>query len=281
MRLDRTIRVAWRELRATLDSEWGSLRHAVNGSQEPLPLHSDNNEQQGASIMKVRALVTLGLWIASSAAVAQELPPPGGQQQVKLESVQEKASYGFGYQIGRTLRNQGLELTLQNLVQGLRDGLGGNQPPLQDQELFSAMQEHQRAMVTRLAMRNKEQGEAFLKANQEKEGVVTLESGLQYQVLEQGTGESPRASDRVKTHYHGTLIDGTVFDSSVEAGEPVSFGVNEVIPGWTEALQRMKVGDKWRIFLPADLGYGVQGAGADIGPNSVLIFDIQLLEIER
>jgi FKBP-type peptidyl-prolyl cis-trans isomerase FklB len=231
--------------------------------------------------MKVRALVTLGLWIASSAAVAQELPPPGGAERIKLESVQEKASYGFGFQIGRTLGRQGMELTFQNLVQGLRDGLAGNQPPIQDQELFSAMQEHQREMVTRLATRNKEQGEAFLQANQEKEGVVTLESGLQYQVLEQGDGPTPRASDRVRTHYHGTLIDGTVFDSSVEAGEPVSFGVNEVIPGWTEALQRMKVGDKWRIFVPSELGYGPQGAGADIGPNSVLIFDIELLAIEQ
>jgi FKBP-type peptidyl-prolyl cis-trans isomerase FklB len=110
--------------------------------------------------------------------------------------------------------------------------------------------------------------------------VVQLPSGLQYQVLKKGDGPSPKATDRVKTHYHGTLIDGTVFDSSVESGQPVSFGVNEVIPGWTEALQLMKVGDKWRLFIPADLAYGVQGVPPDIGPNSVLIFEIELLGIE-
>jgi hypothetical protein len=137
------------------------------------------------------------------------------------------------------------------------------------------------SVLTRLAMKNKADGEAFLKANREKEGVVTLESGLQYQVLQQGNGPSPRPTDRVRTHYHGTLIDGSVFDSSVEQGEPVTFGVTEVIAGWTEALQRMKVGDKWRIFLPSELAYGGQGAGAEIGPNSALIFEIELLGIEE
>jgi FKBP-type peptidyl-prolyl cis-trans isomerase FklB len=227
--------------------------------------------------MKICNWIVLGVLVSGSLLQAQELPRPGAG--AKLDTVQDKASYGFGYQIGRTLKGQGLDLSLQTLIRGLQDGLAGEKPALPDQELFGAMQEFQRSMLTRLAMKNKQEGEAFLKANREKEGVVALESGLQYQVLQRGDGPSPRASDRVRTHYHGTLIDGSVFDSSLD-GQPVEFGVNEVIPGWTEALQRMKVGDKWRLFIPSELAYGVQGAGADIGPNSVLIFEIELLGIE-
>jgi FKBP-type peptidyl-prolyl cis-trans isomerase FklB len=213
---------------------------------------------------------------------AQELPAQGGQQEPapKLETVQDKASYGFGYQIGRQFRGQGMTVSVQTLLRGLQDGLGGRKSALADNDLFAAMAEHQRTGMTQLAKRNKEEGEAFLKANLEKKGVVGLESGLQYAVIQQGKGPTPKPTDRVRTHYHGTLIDGTVFDSSVEAGQPATFGVSEVIPGWTEALVRMKVGDKWRLFIPSEMAYGVQGAPPDIGPNSVLIFDIELLSIE-
>lgn len=228
--------------------------------------------------MKVRILLAVVILASPGSVLAQELPAPSGP---KMETVQDKASYGFGFQIGRQIKGQGLDLTLQMLVRGIQDGIAGQKPALPDQELFAAMQDYQRSVLTRLAMKNKADGEAFLKANREKEGVVTLESGLQYQVLKQGNGPSPRPTDRVRTHYHGTLIDGSVFDSSVEQGEPVTFGVTEVIAGWTEALQRMKVGDKWRIFLPSELAYGGQGAGAEIGPNSALIFEIELLGIEE
>ena len=127
---------------------------------------------------------------------------------------------------------------------------------------------------------NKEEGELFLAENKEKENVIALESGLQYEVLTEGDGAIPTASDSVKCHYHGTLIDGTVFDSSVERGQPATFGVTQVIKGWVEALQLMPVGSKWRLFVPSYLAYGEQGAGNDIEPNSTLIFEVELLGIE-
>ena len=128
---------------------------------------------------------------------------------------------------------------------------------------------------------NKKAGEEFLSINKGRAGVVTLPSGLQYQVLQQGNGEKPKATDKVKCHYHGTLINGTVFDSSVERGTPAVFGVNQVIPGWVEALQLMPVGSKWRLFIPSNLAYGENGAGEMIEPNSTLIFDVELLDIVK
>ncbi len=129
--------------------------------------------------------------------------------------------------------------------------------------------------------KNLKEGEAFLAANAKKEAVTTLPSGLQYKVLKSGKGKSPKATDTVKVHYHGTLLDGTVFDSSVERGEPATFPVNGVIPGWVEALQIMKEGDKWQLTIPPKLAYGERGAGGKIGPNSVLVFDVELLSIEK
>jgi FKBP-type peptidyl-prolyl cis-trans isomerase len=126
---------------------------------------------------------------------------------------------------------------------------------------------------------NLETGNAFLEENKSREGVNTTASGLQYEVISEGDGPKPSADDRVRVHYHGTLIDGTVFDSSVERGEPAVFGVGQVIPGWTEALQLMPVGSKWKIYVPSNLAYGERGAGADIGPNTTLIFEVELLEI--
>jgi FKBP-type peptidyl-prolyl cis-trans isomerase len=128
--------------------------------------------------------------------------------------------------------------------------------------------------------KNLKEGDDFLTANGKKEGVKTLPSGLQYKVIKSGTGRSPKATDTVKVHYNGTLTDGTVFDSSVQRGEPATFPVNQVIPGWTEALQLMKEGDKWQLYIPSKLAYGEQGAGGKIGPNSALIFDVELLSIE-
>lgn len=136
-------------------------------------------------------------------------------------------------------------------------------------------------MKTEKAAKNKAEGEKFLADNKAKAGIVTLPSGLQYQVIKEGTGAKPTINDKVKTHYHGMLIDGTVFDSSVDRGEPISFPVSGVIKGWTEALQLMPVGSKWRLFIPADLAYGDRQAGAKIGPGSTLIFDVELLDIEQ
>ena len=127
--------------------------------------------------------------------------------------------------------------------------------------------------------KNKTEGEEFLAKNKEKEGVKTTDSGLQYEIIKEGTGPKPKETDKVKVDYTGTLIDGTVFDSSVQRGQPATFGVNQVIPGWTEALEMMPVGSKWKIYIPSDLGYGERGAGKDIGPNSTLIFEVELLDI--
>ncbi|GIW95844.1 MAG: peptidyl-prolyl cis-trans isomerase [Pirellulaceae bacterium] len=212
--------------------------------------------------------------------VRADEPAQAEKQSENLPTVQDKASYGIGYQIGRQLRGNGMLVTIPAFLRGLQDALAGKPTALPQRDMIEAIGTHQRDSLTRLAHENKEKGDAFLKANAQKPGVVQLPSGLQYQVLKQGDGPRPKLTDRVKTHYHGTLIDGTVFDSSVEAGEPVTFAVNEVIPGWTEALQLMRVGDKWRLFIPPNLAYGVQGAPPDIAPNSVLIFEVELLGIE-
>jgi FKBP-type peptidyl-prolyl cis-trans isomerase FklB len=147
--------------------------------------------------------------------------------------------------------------------------------------LQQEMQSRQSAGKGAMAEANKQEGEAFLAQNKNREGVTTLPSGLQYMVLQEGHGASPGPTDKVTTHYHGTLIDGTVFDSSYERGQPATFPVNGVISGWTEALQRMQEGAKWRLFLPANLAYGAQGAGEDIGPNATLIFDVELISVNK
>ena len=214
----------------------------------------------------------------------------------KPNTTQERASYGIGLNIGRNLKQQGLDLDLVLLVRGLRDALQGNKSALSDEELneaFTAIQKELRRKQAeeRIASdvklkassdKNKKEGAAFLAVNGKKKGVQTTKTGLQYLVLKSGKGPMPKKSDTVKTHYHGTLIDGTVFDSSVERKQPASFGVGQVIAGWTEALQLMRVGDKWRLFVPSDLAYGLSPRpGGKIGPNAVLVFEVELLEIAK
>jgi FKBP-type peptidyl-prolyl cis-trans isomerase FklB len=196
-------------------------------------------------------------------------------------------SYGIGMNIGRSMRSDGMQLDVESLVQGLRDGLQGAQSKYPEDQIRAALETLQRDMQSKqqqqeqtMADANKREGEAFLANNKTREGVKTLPSGLQYEVLKQGTGPSPKATDTVQVHYHGTLVDGRVFDSSVKRGQPAEFPVNGVIPGWTEALQLMKVGDKWKIYLPSDLAYGPRGAGRVIGPNAVLVFEVELLSVK-
>jgi FKBP-type peptidyl-prolyl cis-trans isomerase FklB len=166
-------------------------------------------------------------------------------------------------------------------LSGIQDALKAAEPKIATGEMDAAVREFSIQSKTELAEMNKKGGEKFLAENGKKEGIVTLKSGLQYKVLAKGKegGASPKADDQVTTHYHGTLIDGSVFDSSVDRGEPATFGVGMVIAGWTEALQLMKAGDKWQLFLPADLAYGVRGAGGSIGPNAALIFEVELIKI--
>ncbi len=205
-----------------------------------------------------------------------------------LKSTEEKASYSIGLNIGKNLKKEasGAGLDPALVLQGIKDGLAGA-ALLTDQEMKEAMDAFRTSMMARrkdqaknAAEKNLKEGEAFLAENGKKEGIVTLPSGLQYKVIKEGAGATPKATDTVATHYRGTLLDGTEFDSSYKRGEPATFEVTGVIPGWTEALQKMKVRAKWQLFVPAKLAYGERGAGADIGPNSTLIFEVELLEIK-
>ena len=203
-----------------------------------------------------------------------------------LATEQDKISYAIGADIGGSLKRMEAEVNLDKLTAGLCDALAGSKLQLSDEEIMASMQAFQtkareKMMAQRAAATEKaaKAGVEFLEANKKKEGVVTLPSGLQYKVIKQGDGVKPKATDTVKTHYRGTLVDGKEFDSSYKRGEPAQFPVGGVIKGWTEALQLMPVGSKWQLVIPSDLAYGEQGAGADIPPNSVLVFEIELLEV--
>ena len=194
----------------------------------------------------------------------------------------DKVSYALGLSIGNNFQNSGInDLQIEDFVKGLKDILGGQAPEISYDEAKQVINDYFMTLQKEKFEINKKAGEEFLNINKGKAGVVTLPSGLQYQVLQKGEGPKPTASDKVKCHYHGTLINGTVFDSSVQRGEPAVFGVSQVIPGWVEALQLMPVGSKWRLFIPSDLAYGEHGAGEAIEPNSALVFDVELLDIVK
>lgn len=197
--------------------------------------------------------------------------------------LKEKISYIIGRDMASNLKKQGIDIEAASFIKGMKEAMEGKPSVLSQEEVQQAMMALQQGMAqtqNASGSENKKTGEDFLAENKNKEGVKTLPSGLQYQVLQEGSGKSPSKTDTVTTHYHGTLIDGTVFDSSYERNEPATFPVSGVIAGWTEALQMMKEGAKWRLFIPANLAYGAQGAGSDIGPHSTLIFDVELLSVK-
>lgn len=206
---------------------------------------------------------------------------------VKLQSNIDSVSYAIGVLVGsnnlKQLENApgGGEISKEVMAAAFRAASMGEEAALTDEQANELVRKFFESASQREAQKALEEGNAFLEKNKAREGVTTTESGLQYEVITAGTGEKPTLTDQVRVHYHGTLIDGKVFDSSVERGEPVVFGVNQVIPGWTEALQLMPVGSKWKIYLPSNIAYGERGAGGDIGPNSVLIFEVELLEIVK
>ena len=199
----------------------------------------------------------------------------------------DRISYALGLSMGNNFRSSGIEnIDCQDFADGVKAVFEGTTPKMTYDEAkeeirkyFTAMEEKQKAAAAEQGKANAELGAAYLAENAKRGEVKVTASGLQYEVLEEGTGATPTANDRVTVHYTGKLIDGTVFDSSVERGEPATFGVTQVIPGWVEALQMMKVGAKWRLFIPSNLAYGPNGAGGVIGPNSTLIFDVELLKI--
>jgi len=201
----------------------------------------------------------------------------------KYITVEQKVSYGIGRQMGKQLADNPLdEVDIEAVAAGLRTGFSGEAGELSPEELKAAFEEINARISERQAEVSKKltaDGEKFLAENAQREEVTVTDSGLQYEVLTVGDGEKPLAASKVRTHYHGTLIDGSVFDSSYERGEPAEFPVNGVIPGWTEALQMMPIGSKWRLYVPHNLAYGEHGAGDRIAPYSTLVFDVELLEI--
>jgi FKBP-type peptidyl-prolyl cis-trans isomerase FklB len=192
----------------------------------------------------------------------------------------EKVSYALGLSLGNNLMGSGVTaLDYAKLAKGIQDVLEKNQPEISYQEAQTVINDFFQDLQAKVSEKAQGEGKAFLAENAKRSEVVTLPSGLQYEVLTEGNGAIPGASDNVKVHYHGMLIDGSVFDSSVRRGEPATFGVTQVISGWVEALQLMPVGSKWKLYIPSDLAYGAQGAGQSIAPHSTLIFEVELLEI--
>lgn len=192
----------------------------------------------------------------------------------------DKFSYAIGLGIGQNLLSMGAQgIAVDDFAQAIKDVLEGNQTAISHQEAREIVNKYFEELESKMSAASIEQGKAFLEENKKRPGVVTLNSGLQYEVINEGNGKKPQATDRVKCHYEGTLIDGTLFDSSIQRGEPAVFGVNQVIPGWVEALQLMAEGSKWKLYIPSDLGYGARGAGEMIPPHSTLVFEVELLEV--
>ena len=226
-------------------------------------------------------LIAAGALSAGSVAVAEE------GAAAKFENNDAKIGYAFGVMFGQRMRNELGNIDLDQFADGMKTALNGEPQLMSDEEIAQTLSEYQREMqqkqiaeLQKQGEENKKTGEAFLSENKNKEGVVTLESGLQYKVLTEGKGPQPGASDSVTVHYTGSFINGEVFDSSVERGQPATFPVNGVIAGWTEALQLMPTGSKWQLFIPSDLAYGPNG-NRSIGPNETLLFEVELIEVKK
>ena len=194
----------------------------------------------------------------------------------------EKVSYALGLSLGNNLLSSGIKsLNIEKLAKGIQDVLEQKSPEISYEEAQNVINEFFMQLQEKSSEKTISEGRAFLEANGKRTEVSTLKSGLQYEILKEGNGSQPKASDKVKVHYHGTLIDGTVFDSSVRRGEPATFGVTQVIAGWVGALQLMPVGSKWKLYIPSNLAYGAQGAGQHIGPHTTLIFEVELIDIVK
>ncbi len=219
-----------------------------------------------------------------SAVHGQEATPPGAP--VKPQWLQDKVSYAFGVNLVHVARQNEIVLNEEYLIQGVRDALYGRPLLLSQEEIAEAMAVHEKFLAEKLKERsafaesNQREGDAFLAKNKTRDGIVTLPSGLQYEVIKAGSGVVPKASDVVRVHYRGGLIDGSTFDSTYDKGAPATFPVGKLVPGWSEALQRMPVGSKWKLYIPGSLAYGMQGKPPTIGPNATVIFEVELLSVE-
>lgn len=233
----------------------------------------------------------IGKWIAVLGVVLLAAQCTGEPQtpnkSVTLKTDKDKVSYGVGVSVAKNLKQQGVEADVEILVQGLRDELSGAKLLMNEDELAKTLGAYQNELRQKqlearkkAGEENQKEGEAFLAENKKKEGVVTLPSGLQYKILKAGEGKKPTEADTVEVHYRGTLINGAEFDSSLRRGQPITFKLTGIIPGWREALKLMPVGSKWQLFIPPQHAYGEQGAGKEIKPNSTLIFEVELLAIK-
>ena len=230
--------------------------------------------------MKVLIAVALSIVLAAGCVNAGD--------NTALKSEKDKVSYSIGLNIGNNFKNQSVDINPDILAKGIKDALSGSKPLMTETEIQETMAAFQKEMnakqaerIKELAEKNKKEGETFLAENKKKDGVKTTASGLQYKIIKAGNGPKPKVTDTVAVNYRGTLIDGKEFDSSYKRGEPASFPLNGIIPGWTEALQLMPVGSKWQLFLPPALAYGERGSGREIGPNAALVFDVELLSINK
>lgn len=222
----------------------------------------------------------------ASTDAAAAAAPAASSSSTALESSEQRLSYGIAFGLGQRMAQDGMPMDIDSFIAGYRDGATGEPGKMTQEEIAAEMQAYQEKMVAEqqanqaeMAQVNQAAADAYLAENQAREGVIVTASGLQYEVLEAGEGPQPGAEDTVEVHYRGTLVDGTEFDSSYARGETVTFGVGQVIAGWTEALQLMPVGSKWQLVIPPELGYGAGGAGQMIGPNSALIFEVELISI--
>ena len=242
----------------------------------------------------------LALATACSAGVSEEEATAGSADAEASQSadkgsdkgdampMDETTSYAIGWQTGQSFAQQNVVVVEESLIQGLRDAIAGSDAQFTDEEMMGAIQKLQQDMMARSRAQAQEKSAAnsqeateFFAANGAREGVMTTASGLQYEVITEGEGPKPAVTDTVSVHYRGTLLDGTEFDSSIARGQPATFPLNRVISGWTEGLQLMSVGSKYKLFIPSDLGYGDQGSGPQIGPGAALIFEVELLEIKQ
>jgi FKBP-type peptidyl-prolyl cis-trans isomerase FklB len=241
-----------------------------------LPVRADRKELKEMRLLCITALI-IAFFVSQVAA-----------ETVSLKSEKGKRSYSIGNDIGNNLKKQPFEVDADLLARGLKDALTGKKTAMTDQEMKDVLTALQKELMAKrvsqikeISDKNKKDGEAFLAENKKKPGIITLPDGLQYKIIQEGTGKIPVLTDKVKVNYKGSIIDGTEFDSSYKRGEPLVYDIAKFIPGWKEALTLMKVGSKWEIYVPSELAYGEPGSGQVIGPNSVLIFEMELISIEK
>jgi FKBP-type peptidyl-prolyl cis-trans isomerase FklB len=232
--------------------------------------------------MKLKLSVLALTSLCFSTTFAADAPKP------EVSSEMQQVSYSIGVDLGRNMKKQGFDMNVASLSKGIQDGFSGQQTLLTDEKMKEVLMKFQKDFVAKknaelaqLGQTNLEKGQKFLADNKSKPGVVTLASGLQYKIISPGTGQKPVATDSVTVDYTGRLIDGKVFDSSEKQGKPITFKVDQVIPGWTEVLQLMPVGSTWEVYIPANLAYGAQAVGPMIGPNETLVFNIHLISVQK